>query len=115
METLTKGGDRKKRVQIEGNKFRYRHKETGPWDWEATVTLEPTATPKRITLTRTIKADGKEKTVVDSGIYKRTTDGEYLELHFGLEPKKPPRDFLVHEKPVKGVDGRVWTLKRAGE
>ncbi len=66
----------------------------------------------RITLTRTVKSDGKEKTVVESGIYKRTTDGEYLEIHFGLEGKTAPKEFLEPKKPAPGIDGGVWTLKR---
>src|SRR5262249_30325101 len=50
--------DAQKRVQIEGDKFRYRQDEKGPWQWEATIALDPAAKPKQITLTRTVKEGG---------------------------------------------------------
>jgi uncharacterized protein (TIGR03067 family) len=104
--------DRQKRVQIRGNTFQFRQDEKQPWKWEATITLDPSANPRRLQLTRKVKEGGKEKAVVEQAIYRFSSDGRLLFIHFGLPGKPAPKQFLELNKPMKGVDGKAWILVR---
>lgn len=100
--------DKQKRVMIQGNKFSFRSGENIPWQWQATITLDPTANPKRITLTGTPWS----KTSVLHGIYQLSPDGGSLTIQTGIDGAMAPRRFLELNKPAEGVDGKKWYLSR---
>src|SRR4051812_43738369 len=52
-QSVTMPADKQPRVMIKGNKFMFRPSANTPWQWEATITLDPTTNPKQMTLTGT--------------------------------------------------------------
>jgi uncharacterized protein (TIGR03067 family) len=107
---------------VHGNKLIWLDQEGKPSREQETITLEPTADPKRIKFTKDGKdgKDGKED-VVREGIYRwvrlpGVLEGEAardcLTIHVALEGKPVPRRFLEFNKPIKGVDGCEWLVSR---
>jgi uncharacterized protein (TIGR03067 family) len=99
------------RVEIKGNEYRFRHDEKQPWLWTAKITLDLSATPPVITLTKTIKEGGKEIVTVEKGIYRWTDNG--VEIQDPLPGKPLPKAFLELNKPKKEVEGTLRYLQRA--
>jgi uncharacterized protein (TIGR03067 family) len=93
---------------IREDKLIWLDKDGKPSGEEETVTLDPTADPKRIKFTRK-DARGQEH-VLREGIYGATADA--WTIHIALEGKPVPTRFLELNKPVKGVDGREWLVGR---
>jgi len=83
---------------------------------EETVTLDPTADPKRIQFTT--KGEGGKERVLREGIYglPAVREGEaaadILTIHIALEGRPVPKRFLELNKPVEGVDGCEWLVGR---
>jgi uncharacterized protein (TIGR03067 family) len=83
---------------------------------EETVTLDPTANPKRIKFTS--KGEGGKERVLREGIYSLPPirEGEaaadFLTIHVALEGRPVPKRFLELNKPAEGVDGREWLVTR---
>ncbi len=101
---------------IHGDKLIWLDKEGKPSGEGETVTLDPTADPKRIKFTR--KDQGGKEHVLREGIYSCSPvrEGESaadsLTIHLALEGKPVPKRFLELNKPVEGVDGREWLVGR---
>jgi uncharacterized protein (TIGR03067 family) len=73
---------------------------------EDKITIDVSADPKRISLTPV--GDKEEKP--SHGIYSATDSG--LRIHFGLEGRAAPRQFLELNKPIQGIDGEEWIVSR---
>jgi uncharacterized protein (TIGR03067 family) len=104
---------------IHGHTLIWLDKEGKPSGEEETITLESTATPKRIKFT-TSRVGGRER-VLREGIYKwESVPGvgagkaalNFLTIHVNLDGRPPPRRFLELNKPIKGVDGCEWLVSR---
>jgi uncharacterized protein (TIGR03067 family) len=98
-----------------GDKLIWLDKEGKP-SGEETVTLDPTANPKRIKFTS--KGEGGKDRALREGIYSLPAirEGEdaadILTIHVALEGRPVPKRFLELNKPAKGVDGREWLVSR---
>jgi uncharacterized protein (TIGR03067 family) len=101
---------------IRGDKLMWLDKEGKPSGAEETVTLDPTADPKRIQFTT--KGEGGKERVLREGIYSllAVREGEAaadsLTIHIALEGRPVPKRFLELNKPAEGVDGREWLVSR---
>ncbi len=101
---------------IRGDKLIWLDKEGKPSGQEETVTLDPTANPKRIKFTG--KGEGGKVRVLREGIYSlpAVREGEAaadsLTIHVALEGRPVPKRFLEFNKPAEGVDGREWLVSR---
>ena len=78
-----------------------------PTGEEQAIALDVRAEPKRFTLAH---AGGKQDKPSFHGIYVATDSS--LTIHVGLDGGPAPKQFLVLNKPEKGVDGEEWLVGR---
>jgi uncharacterized protein (TIGR03067 family) len=103
-----------------GDRLIWLDMEGKPSGEEETVTLDPTADPKRIKFTRKGR-DGKERVLRVGinkwerlpGVFEGEAAQEALTVHVALVGKPVPRRFLELNRPIKGVDGREWLVSRS--
>jgi RNA polymerase sigma factor (sigma-70 family) len=94
---------------VRGDRLIWLTEDGRPSGKEEQITLDVKADPKRITLTPVL-IDGKAVAArATVGIFELTKSGP--RIHLGLADA-PPKRFLEPRKPVKGVDGREWTISR---
>jgi uncharacterized protein (TIGR03067 family) len=106
--------------RIEGNKWLSVDAKGKAIGEEAIITLDPSASPKKIELTYRRKGEkGKpDEQVKHYGIYEVSDEG--LSVHWGPVlntggTKPAPKQFLQRGKPVKGVDGLAIGYSRIKE
>jgi uncharacterized protein (TIGR03067 family) len=102
---------------IHGDKLIWLDKDGKPSGEEETVTLDPTADPKRIKFST--KGQGGKEQVLREGIYSSSpvregeTAADILTIQIALEGRPVPKRFLEFNKPVEGVDGREFLVSRS--
>jgi len=104
---------------VRGDKLIWLDKKGKPSGEEETITVDPTADPKRIKFTKQEK-DGQVR-VLREGIYRwervpGVIDGQAAEvvltIDIALQGKPPPTRFLELNRPIKGVDGCQGLVNR---
>lgn len=92
---------------IRGDRLIWLDEEGKPDGREESITLDLTAEPRKVTFTP-VGSGTDEKP--SHGIYSVTNSS--LTIHLGLDGGPAPKQFLVFDQPMKGVDGEEWLVHR---